>query len=251
MACGGRSRVGRPSEVEATCERRQGTRQPVRRARLASPVSRTSPNRALQICQWQNGTCECEFERISDRESVSGRQRCIEIRPVASGFRPGDRVHLPVSSGYRPSRWVGGRLRKSDSTTDAGSTTGRPTTNAGFDSVRRTDNGRLIDVGRRPTADDPTTGSGCYDRSRGTTMDPTTASVRASPPLRVDRGRQDDSPADASRHRSVPHLWTRPLPPPSISASTSATPTRWKSPEIECFRQPAAVAKSRALLSSA
>ena len=42
------------------------------------------------------------------------------------------------------------------------------------------------------------------------------------------------------------HLCTRPEPPPWISASTSSTVKRLKSPGIECFRQDAATANSRA-----
>ena len=82
------------------------------------------------------------------------------------------------------------------------------------------------------------------------------AAVREVAPLSVDEaalagGVRPSAESLTRRHTLGPHRCTRPLPPPPISASTSVTPTRWKSPGIECFRQPAAVPNSNARLSSA
>ena len=222
--------------MEATCERRQGTRQPVRRA-SESGIPDFAESRASNLSMAELGLANVnssESPTGSPSRGVSGASRFGQSPAGPAG----DRVHLPVSSGCRLSRWARGRLRKPDRQREAG-----PPADASSTSDAA------------PRRADTTTGSGvlrpvvgCYDESHDPCRHPCPSSSVTLPMLSASMKKLQVDGGDLA---PVSHLWTRPLPPPSISASTSATPTRWKSPEIECFRQPAAVAKSRALLSSA
>src|SRR6476659_7186449 len=62
------------------------------------------------------------------------------------------------------------------------------------------------------------------------------------------RKRRPQCALEGDRRVSRNYLCTRPDPPPFNSAFTSSTVNRLKSPGIECFKQLAATANSRASL---